>query len=911
MFKFDTDRIKRAKYSINIDLKTARLNGEIISAGDNQVFRSIRSITGKNVLFDKVDEMISERKAIKRRSSSEVNISKLKILNEEIDKALFVPECVSIITINEKDYDKLNNVNFTVNGKKFVRLLCSAGNARRNTAIFVCSDIEVELRKTLDCGRKNIPLLYSKYNAYFALAMSATYPVSEARMAVVDDCVVNRKEMVDWIIEQDGEDIVETCEKDLEFNLFDGMGVCSVEQSVRWAEDLGADYIPSAFCIRNAFMKGMVCTFDIHKFAKSISKKFIFQDLYGNQVDIRNVDVIITKSQLKLWNAYESCEDYLNKTRENGFCFGISRVTPKNDKTSTTLNYQFVQATYQDKKSVERLCEKTVTWFNGLLGGSREYIKLYMFGKSCDNKDLNIPNLYGVTDDVISKALILNDDLIDDPYIKKHVYKSINKKIKDSYIGKLIVDGNFQTMISDPYALMEHVFKLPVIGILKRDEYYSYYWKEKSVDVVAAMRAPLTWQSEVNLLNLKNSKKIDEWFKYIASSIIYNVHGNDNMLHADADADGDQVLTTDSGEIILGAMGGLPVTYEKRSAEKDIVQYDKLYKSDIQAFNPKIGFITNTSSTLDVILVLVEKKYGKDSKEYIAVLNRLKICRKAQGDTIDSAKGIVIKDFPKWWTQFIKITDDMSNEEKDFYNLSNKIVVDANTRPYFFKYLYSDYNTRHENRLSCFNERSIRLFEKDIYSLLESDVSGEDVDYLLNDYYNKFGFIDNDSSMNLVCHHMETSVKRIRQENFQTNDTVSLLLKSNKFQINQEKLKEIDNLYKFYVKEKRKFVKNIAKSFNFGDKYRNIEQIFKQLRVESEKISSSSQELANLAVELCYFKNKNYDKDFVWKVFYSGLLENIIENKKEKCEFPILSDDGDIYYLGKMYKNKEVDLFDF
>ena len=51
------------------------------------------------------------------------------------------------------------------------------------------------------------------------------------------------------------------------------MGVCSVEQSKHWAEDLDVDYIPSAFCIRNAFMKGMVCTFDIHRFAKEVAKK--------------------------------------------------------------------------------------------------------------------------------------------------------------------------------------------------------------------------------------------------------------------------------------------------------------------------------------------------------------------------------------------------------------------------------------------------------------------------------------------------------------------------------------------------------------------------------------------------------------------------------------------------------------
>jgi hypothetical protein len=280
-------------------------------------------------------------------------------------------------------------------------------------------------------------------------------------------------------------------------------------------------------------MKGMVCTFDIHKFAKSIAKKFVFQDLYGNQVDIRNVDIIITKSQLKLWNAYDSCEDYLNKTRENGFCFGVSRVTPKKDKTSTTLNYQFVQATQQDKQSVEKLCKNTVDWFNGLLGGSKEYIKLYMFGKSCDNKDLNVPQLYRATDDIISKALILNDDLIDDPYIKKHVYKSINKKIKDSYIGKLIVDGNFQTMLADPYGLMEHVYKMPVVGLLKRDQYYSGYWNNENTNVVVGMRAPLTWRSEVNKMNIVFTQKTKEWYKYITSGIIINLHGNDCMVFAD------------------------------------------------------------------------------------------------------------------------------------------------------------------------------------------------------------------------------------------------------------------------------------------------------------------------------------------------------------------------------------------
>lgn len=533
MFKFDTDRIKREKYNIEIDLKAARLNGEIIAAGDNQVFRTIRKLTGKDVLFERVDSMFSERKAIKRRASSESNIRRLCELNKQIDDALFVPECISVITVKKSDYKKLNNVDFFVNGKKFVRLLCSAGNARRNTAIFVDADIEVELKRILNCGRKDIPLVDAKYNAYFALAMSATYPVSEARIAVVDDCITHRTELVDWITERDGEDLVETCEKELEFNLFDGMGICSVEQSMRWAEDLDVDYIPSAFCIRNAFMKGMVCTFDIHRFAKEVAKKYTFKDLYGDTVDIRNVDMIITKSQLKLWNAYDSCEDYVNKTHEYGFEFGISRVTPKIDKTTTTLNYQFIQATNQTKDSVPALCKQTVEWFDGLLGGSKDYLKLYMFGKACNAPIDNISDLYSNTDDVISKAIILNDDLVDDPYIKRHIYRSINKKIKDSYLGKLIVNGNFQVVLSDPYALMEHVFGMNVVGLLQRDRYYSAYWNERNADAVVGMRAPLTWRSEVNKMLLFTSKKTNDWYKYITSGIILNVHGNDCMIFAD------------------------------------------------------------------------------------------------------------------------------------------------------------------------------------------------------------------------------------------------------------------------------------------------------------------------------------------------------------------------------------------
>ena len=100
-----------------------------------------------------------------------------------------------------------------------------------------------------------------------------------------------------------------------------------------------------------------------------------------------------------------------------------------------------------------------------------------------------------------------------------------------------MVNGNFQFMISEPYSLCEHIYGLPVKGLLKEHEHYSQYWNNRDVSKVVAMRAPLTYSSEANLLNLQNNDKVNEWYKYLYSGIVYNVWGVDTMLAADSDFD--------------------------------------------------------------------------------------------------------------------------------------------------------------------------------------------------------------------------------------------------------------------------------------------------------------------------------------------------------------------------------------
>ena len=163
------------------------------------------------------------------------------------------------------------------------------------------------------------------------------------------------------------------------------------------------------------------------------------------------------------------------------------------------------------------------------------------------------------------------------------------------------------------------------------------------------MRSPLTWRSEVNKLNLKNNELTEKWFKYLTSGIVYNVWGCDCIIHADSDFDGDIVATTDNPVFLRCRYDNLPITYTNQRQIR-IYQEEELYLADIQSFNSEIGSITNISTAFYELLSLYEDNPEK-MMEVSEILERLKLIRKCQGDSIDKAKGIKIEPMPKHWTK--------------------------------------------------------------------------------------------------------------------------------------------------------------------------------------------------------------------------------------------------------------------
>ena len=643
-------------------LSSLRSKQELVALADSQVLRTIRRIKyqrlkeqGFNPIEynkEQLEWLLKTKKRLlkvepQNRAEKNALGGEIKQINNKINDMLYIPEYILVTIEKDSHYRTMIRKGLFINGKKYVRLLCSAGMARNNTVAFIEESYEEELKRYLRNGVKDVKITENKYNAYFALASTATHILSTPKVLFINDCEIKMTKKIDWV--QDTQTIdplqnkqrIITLDKELEFNLFDGGGLVDISKARKWAEELELDYVPSVFIIRNIFCKGCLFTVDFRKFAREVAKRETVIDGFGVEQRIEECDVILTKSQFKLSNGYDSMEDYQKKCEENFNYWGTSRVSPKKDDDFFFTNYQFLQVLDLDDEDIKELCKPTIEWLTGVAGLDRNYALLYLLGSLCSNEDINPQDIINLTSDNMVKALIINKDMIEDEYIRQTSIQSINKKVKESYIVKIIIKRCFNTMIPDPYALMEWAFAdgdvTKVHGLLKEFEHYSAYWNKRGKSEAVGMRSPLTWRSEVNKLVFVNNKETNEWYQYLDSGTIYNVWGVDCILHADSDFDGD-IVASSANEVFLKCRydEALGITYHKNTVPKKMIQEKDLYKADLSSFNTTIGTVTNYStSDYELLYKYIGKTDDYSQKCFNEIIERLKLTRKCQGDSID------------------------------------------------------------------------------------------------------------------------------------------------------------------------------------------------------------------------------------------------------------------------------------
>ncbi len=562
-------------------------------------------------------EVIRQIKTIKKTENSVQNRRKIKELYDKLNEIQYKKDYLCLIIDKKADYRRACR-GFEVNGIRYTRLVGTNGGVKMKTIVFISEHLAPEIRKRIDNGRdESVPLTPAKFEAYRALTCSGSTPVSMPKgIAVVPDC---ETEFLTDVIQLDN---AEGTEPKMEYlrnvkvglDESDGYGLILPSLAQRWSEELGLDYCFSGANTRCSWEKGMVFCFDFLDFADKVAGKRIVKDAWGHEVDLGNVEMVLTTSMLKLWKCYESIEQYLQCCEENHYSFSIAKVCPKELESERDLNYQFIQSYELDDEQINRLVEPTVRHIHSVL--TDDYAKALLFLKG---GHLNYDNVQYLDDDFV-KALMIDKRLYDDPFIKRKIHQMIRKRITEAKIGVISVHGNYSIVSGDPYSLCQSMLGLPVTGLLKSGEVYNKYWIDRQTEEAVCFRAPMTCHNNIRHITFGDREDTRYWYRYMTTCTIFNSW--DTSAHAlnGMDKDGDLVMITDNPVLVSQHRQTPALMCIQHKAATKIVTEADLIQSNMNGFGDDIGKITNRiTSMFDV-----KAQFDPDSEEYKMLEYRIK-----------------------------------------------------------------------------------------------------------------------------------------------------------------------------------------------------------------------------------------------------------------------------------------------
>ena len=382
VFKINSSLLRRNNWDLTLPLNRARsIPGMVVSLADSQVLSWINELNGTEDYDIQAKDIRRQIKDVKKMPSTKNNKRRIADLYEQLYKIQFKEDYVCIIMDKKSDYDRANK-GFYINGILYKRLICTANGVKTSTVVYVSDRIHEIIKKRIENGRNTeIPLVPAKLGAYESLVASASSVVSWPKdkyakipggVIVVKDCYTEFKAD---LINIDGSDsskepIVEFVKDQVVHNnCSDGCSMMLPSLSRRWNGELEGDYTKtmSGCNLRCAWTKGMTFTFDYIEFAETVMgasvdnpEPYFISDIWGHRRDIRDSELIITESQLKLWSCYSSWEDYYNKCLENRYMIRVAKVTPHELDDIRQLNYQFIQSLDLPDADIEDLVSPTV-----------------------------------------------------------------------------------------------------------------------------------------------------------------------------------------------------------------------------------------------------------------------------------------------------------------------------------------------------------------------------------------------------------------------------------------------------------------------------------------------------------------------------------------------------------------------
>lgn len=482
---------------------------------------------------------------------------------------------------------------FDCNGKHYVYFSSSAGQIRTKKAVFVEEQKYEQCKLKLMCGltvdkiNEKGGMNINKFLAYLALANSATdlwedifgKPFDIDRTIVVDDfetMVECKVDNIDYVTYE----IKPNITQNMPIPHTDGCGM------------ILSSYSKKNFMVRLPFIKGLLGSFDYVRFINENNCSPIIKDIWGKEYNVieDDIQIIFTKSQLKMYKYYDSWDQYKEYFKKNGCEAGICNM--EEDKISNAkINYQMLQtlhdATDEEIKELCRIPNKKIASVCDSVENA-----LSFFGVDLDDeKELH--------KDYYQKSLKIYPELLSDPSAREDLRDLKNSLVKKYRGAHLDVMGKFTFVLPDLYAFCEWLFMgiTTPKGLLENGEVFCRLYKNyKELDCLRSPHLYIEHAVRKNVCSKKyRNQRLSEWFD---TDAIYTSTYDLISRILQFDVDGDRLLVLAQKKIVEMAkrnmIGINPLYYEMKKASAEEINYHNIYHGLELAFTGgKIGSISN------------------------------------------------------------------------------------------------------------------------------------------------------------------------------------------------------------------------------------------------------------------------------------------------------------------------------
>jgi hypothetical protein len=911
---------------LHIDVHEAWQQGKVIGVSESTVIRFIDELSGINTTFlnEIIRDIKDELKEIED-CESDNQLEMIFQLKSWLEDVLFIPYYLCVEADEVDTFVDICDSGFNLNGMHFKRFVGTPGGIKSSCVLFLAETInnEVDLfnliQKRIDNGRnKTVPMVPAKLEAYKSLACSASVVVSGSdRILVVPDCVKTVKENCWYVWHEENSEpgIMEIPDAEVELMDSDGYGLIDPELAKKWSAELGYENIISGFCIRYPFTKGMLFTFDFRRFAHEIANCDTVTDAWGNEVNVDDIDIVLTESMLKLRSSYQSLEEFLYNTHKNNYSMSITKICEHDRTNFRELNYQFIQSYKMSDDDISELITPTMKDLCGVLGGDIDSTIIFLKGKRQSEK-----SILSYEDD-FAKALMLNKDVQNDPYIRSKISQLVRKKIDNAKLGRVRVHGDYFIISGDPYCLCESIFlpESPRDGLLKAGEVYSRYWADLNVKEIMCFRAPMSCENNIRKVRVVSTPKMSDWYRYMGDALILNSCDLITAACNGADKDSDIFLTSDNPVLLRTHRYEPTVICEQGTAPKKIVEEKDLADSNVSGFGDAIGTITNRITAM----FDVRSQYEEGSINYEELSKRTIMGEFYQQNFIDQIKGATAYPMPEYWYNAgkAKIIDDpkfskkktTDGRKKDEYrNIKyakswgvygseiNQLDLVVNRKPYFMIYRYP----KEKSEFSKFQRSVIDNYTietgKTVTSIFEI------TDEAVMNKVKKFSPVSiGNCTMNRLCWKIETIADNQKDAwRQQTYDFDYSIYASGESSYKQY-VRAVELTCDDYLSKLNKYMSESKRSHYSAEEINlHKESMFNEFYSNINTSVKNKKELCDAMLDATYGLGRG--RQLVWECCGDQIIKNLLSKNVTGFTYYQPSDYGSVEFEGILYEKKEV-----